>query len=172
MFGKHFQLNNETLQIIEQFGGQMPGGFFIYKADEEEELLYVNRAVLDIFGCDRPEDFKRLTGNTFRGMVHPEDYARVSSSIMNQIDTSDDNMDCVEYRIVRRDGAVRWVDDYGHFTETETYGGIYYVFISDITESADAANLSYGSHGGAHIPGNPADDTDLCRGNLPYRKNR
>ena len=134
MFGKHFQLNNETLQIIEQFGSQMPGGFFIYKADEEEELLYVNRAVLDIFGCDRPEDFKRLTGNTFRGMVHPEDYARVSSSIMNQIDTSDDNMDCVEYRIVRRDGAVRWVDDYGHFTETEAYGGIYYVFISDITE--------------------------------------
>ena len=30
-----------------------------------------------------------------------------------------------------------WVDDYGHFTETEAYGGIYYVFISDITEKRE-----------------------------------
>ena len=29
---------------------------------------------------------------------------------------------------------MRWVDDYGHFTETKTYGGVYVVFISDITE--------------------------------------
>ena len=32
---------------------------------------------------------------------------------------------------------MRWVDDYGHFTETEAYGGIYYVFISDITEKRE-----------------------------------
>ena len=29
----------------------MPGAFFIYKAADAEELLYVNRAVLDIYGC-------------------------------------------------------------------------------------------------------------------------
>ncbi len=43
-------------------------------------------------------------------------------------------MDYVEYRIVRKDGTVRWVDDYGHYTETDAYGGIFYVFISDITD--------------------------------------
>ena len=43
-------------------------------------------------------------------------------------------MDYAVYRIIRKDGEVRWVDDYGHFTETKTYGGVYVVFISDITE--------------------------------------
>ena len=43
-------------------------------------------------------------------------------------------MDFLEYRIIRKDGAVRWVDDYGHYAETKAYGGIYVVFISDITE--------------------------------------
>ena len=46
-------------------------------------------------------------------------------------------MDYAEYRIIRKDGAVRWVDDYGHYTETGTYGGIYVVFISDITEKRE-----------------------------------
>ena len=46
-------------------------------------------------------------------------------------------MDYVEYRVVRKDGAVRWVDDYGHYTETQAYGGIFIVFISDITEKRE-----------------------------------
>ena len=134
MFGKKFLLNEETLPIVEQLGSQMPGGFFIYKADDEEKLLYANKAVIRIFGCDDLEDFKKLTGYTFRGMLHPEDYALISNSINKQIDTNADKIDYVEYRIIRKDGAVRWVDDYGHFTETDAYGGVYYVFISDITE--------------------------------------
>ena len=77
MFGKHFLLNDETLKIVEQLGSQMPGGFFIYEAKGEEKLLYVNRAVIEIFGCDGLEDFKALTGYTFRGMLHPEDYGRI-----------------------------------------------------------------------------------------------
>ena len=134
MFGKHFLLNDETLKIVEQLGSQMPGGFFIYEVKGEEKLLYANKAVIDIFGCDDLEDFKKLTGYTFRGMLYPEDYDRISASIVDQIDASGDKMDYVEYRIIRKDGAVRWVDDYGHFTETEAYGGVYYVFISDITD--------------------------------------
>ena len=48
-------------------------------------------------------------------------------------------MDHVEYRIVRRDGVVRWIDDYGHYVESEVYKGLYYVFISDITDSHQQA---------------------------------
>ena len=97
-------------------------------------MLYVNKAAIELFGCDDLEDFKKLTGYTFRGMLHPEDYAAVSNYIVEQIETNEDNMDYVEYRIIRKDGEVCWVDDYGHFTVTEAYGGVYYVFISDITE--------------------------------------
>ena len=39
----------------------------------------------------------------------------------------------VEYRIVRSDGAVRWIEDYGHYVETKA-GPLFYVFINDGTE--------------------------------------
>ena len=137
MFGKQFQLNEQSIPVVQEIGKHMPGGFFIYKAAPPEELIYVNEAVISIFGCDSLEDFKALTGYTFKGMLHPEDYEKVSDSIMQQIEQDTDQMDCVEYRIIRKDGAVRWVDDYGHFTKTDAYGGIYYVFISDITEKKE-----------------------------------
>lgn len=137
MVNKVFQLNDQAVFMIRELGGHMPGGFFIYKAEEPGELLYANKPVFDIYGCDDLEDFKKLTGYTFRGMVHPEDYPHISASVAEQIDASDDNMDYVEYRIIRKDGAVRRVDDYGHYLETDAYGGVYTVFISDITEKHD-----------------------------------
>ena len=135
MFDKHFLLNEQILPLVEEIGRHMPGGFFIYQAQQPEKILYANQKVFDIFGCEGLEDFKRLTGYTFKGVVHPEDYAAVTDGIYSQI--SHDNMDHVEYRIVRKDGAVRWVDDYGHYSETEDFGGVFYVFISDITEKRE-----------------------------------
>ena len=137
MFGKKFQLNEQSISVIQEIGRHMPGGFFIYRAAPPESLLYANEAVFRIFGCDDLADFQSLTGYTFRGMLHPDDYESVSAQISRQISHSDEKMDYAEYRIIRKDGAVRWVDDYGHYTETDAYGGIYYVFISDITEKKE-----------------------------------
>ena len=134
MIRKSFELNEETLSVIEEIGSHMPGGFFIYRAEQPEELIYVNRSVLSIYGCADLEEFKELTGFTFKGMVYPDDYQEISDSIIHQIDTSNERMDYAVYRIIRKDGAVRWVDDYGHYAETTAYGGVYVVFISDITE--------------------------------------
>ena len=134
MFGEHFELNAQTMHIVEEIGRHMPGGFFIYRAEQPEDLLYANQAVIDMYGCDDLDDFKRLTGFTFKGMLHPDDYCSISESIAEQVRGSEDKNDYVEYRIVRKDGTVRWADDYGHYTQTDAYGGIYYVFISDITD--------------------------------------
>ena len=142
MFGRNFVLNEETMGIIHQIGRHMPGGFFIYKAEGDEEIIYANDATVSLFGCDDIEDFKTLTGNTFKGMLHPDDYAAVTNSVNDQIRMSSEHMDHVEYRIIRKDGAVRWVDDYGHYTQTDNYGGIYYVFIADITEQHDLKERS------------------------------
>ena len=128
-----FDLNNQTLSVVEEIGSHMPGGFFIYQAQAPEKLIYANKAVFNIFGCAALDEFQTYTGFTFKGMVHPEDYQRITSSIAQQIESDSDRMDYTEYRIIRKDGEVRWVDDYGHYTETKTYGGIYVVFISDIT---------------------------------------
>ena len=134
---KQFQLNEQSISVMQEIGKHMPGGFFIYREEQPQELLYANQAVFTIYGCDSLEDFKKLTGYTFRGMLHPDDYEKVTASVNEQIAQSKEKMDYAEYRIIRKDGAVRWVDDYGHYSETETYGGVYYVFISDITEKKE-----------------------------------
>lgn len=112
---------------------QMPGGFFIYRADGDEELIYCNQALIRLFGCDDLEDFKALTGYRFTGLVHPDDIGKVEQSIWLQIEESQYDLDYVEYRIVQKDGTVRWVEDYGHYVKTEE-GGLFYVFVADATE--------------------------------------
>ena len=47
--------------------------------------------------------------------------------------------DYVEYRAIRRDGAVRWIEDYGHFAHSESVGDIFYVFLVDATEKKEQA---------------------------------
>ncbi len=118
---------------IKRFADEMPGGFFIYRAVGNEELLYVNDAMLHIFCCDSVSEFRKWTGNSFRGIVHPDDLEEVERSIAEQIENSRLDLDYVEYRIIRKDGEVRWVEDYGHFVHNSE-GGIFYVFISDATE--------------------------------------
>ena len=118
---------------VRRFADEMPGGFFIYRADGNEDILYANDALLRIFGCDNMADFLAWTRNSFRGMVHPDDLDEVEKSIAEQIRESRYDLDYVEYRIIRRDGEIRWVDDYGHFIKYGE-GGLFYVFIGDATE--------------------------------------
>lgn len=126
--------DEHTLSSIEPILEGMPGGLFIYHADGDEELMYINSAVLRIFGCDTKEEFRELTGYTFKGMVHPEDIDEVERSIQSQIANSIYDFDYVEYRIIQKDGTIRWIEDYGHFMHTDAYGDIFYVFIDDSTE--------------------------------------
>ena len=127
-------LNEQTISILEQISDGMPGGFFIYHADGDGEIIYINKAILRIFGCDTKEEFEALTGNTFKGFVHPEDYKHVNESIATQIENSTYDLDYVEYRIIKKDGTVRWLEDYGHFVKTDTFGDIFYVFVEDATD--------------------------------------
>lgn len=131
---KVMAFKEHTLAKIEPILEGMPGGLFIYRADETEELLYINSAVLRIFGCETDEEFRTLTGYTFKGMVHPEDLDEVEQSIQTQIANSIYDFDYVEYRIIQKDGTIRWIEDYGHFMHTEMFGDIFYVFIDDSTE--------------------------------------
>lgn len=127
----------QTGLAIKKFMDQMPGGFFIYRADEEEQIIYANKAMLRIFNCDTMEEFRGLTGNSFRGVVHPEDLEEVEKSIWKQIAESHHDLDYVEYRIIQKGGQIRWIEDYGHFVRSEYAGDIFYVFIGDATEKKE-----------------------------------
>ena len=142
----HLAENSETLSSLPnaldiqlaleaiRFMDEMPGGFLIYRAEGREEIIYANKALLRIFQCAAMEEFRSLTGNSFQGLVHPEDLDEVEQSIARQIADSQYDLDYVEYRACRKDGAVIWIEDYGHFIQTPSAGGIFYVFLNDTTE--------------------------------------
>ena len=131
---------SEVSKII-KFMDEMPGGFFIYHADGDEQIIYANAALLRIFQCSTMDEFKELTGNSFRGMVHHDDLEAVERSIKEQISNSQYNLDYVEYRIVRKDGTIRWLEDYGHFIHSESAGDVFYVFVGDATEKKNQQKL-------------------------------
>ena len=134
------QLEESGLQTARSFVrlmDEMPGGFLIYRADRGEEIIYANRALLRMFQCGTMEEFRAHTGNSFRGLVHPEDLEAVEESIQSQITASQYDLDYVEYRIRRRDGVIRWIEDYGHFVRSKAAGDIFYVFLGDATEKHD-----------------------------------
>ncbi len=120
----------ETIRFMEE----MPGGFLIYHADGSEQIIYANKALLRIFQCNTLREFREFTHNSFKGVVHQEDLEEVEQSIMEQVKASQYDLDYVEYRIIRKDGLVRWVEDYGHFIHSNSAGDIFYVFITDATD--------------------------------------
>ena len=131
-------MTETDLSILADIIEKMPGGFFIYSATGDLNLLYVNDVMIDIFGCNDLEEFEKLTGNTFKGIVHPDDYEKVDASINQQVKSHSKEMDYVEYRIIRKDGSIRWVDDFGRLAHSRAYGDVFYVFIRDITDFHDA----------------------------------
>ena len=113
---------------------ESPGGFLIYRAWDDEQILYANRGLLQLFGCGSIGELRTLTGNSFRGIVYPDDLDAVEQSIYRQIGDNAEKLDYVEYRIRRKDGTVRRVEDYGHFVRSRNAGDFFYVFLGDATE--------------------------------------
>ena len=117
-----------------RFMDEIPGGFFIYYAGGDERIIFANQGMLRIFQCETLREFRELTGNSFRGVVYPDDLEAVEDSIYRQITANQYDLDYVEYRIRRKDGSIRWVEDYGHFIHREPAGDIFYVFVGNPTD--------------------------------------
>lgn len=123
-------------QSMGQVLANMSDGFFIYNASSDEKILYANPPVLKLFECNTMDEFRKLTNNSFCGMIHPEDVKRVEKEIEQQITQNDKKLDFIRYRIVTKTGKIRWIDDCGHLdSDSQADSRLFYVFISDITET-------------------------------------
>lgn len=129
---KHRQSTAEILS-------NMVDGFLIYRADAGEKILYANQRLFEIYGCQNVYEFRELVNNSFQGMVHPEDLARVEWEIKEQVQNSGRKMDFIRYRIICKDGSIHWIDDCGHLEDFDTNGDIelFYVTLSDITDTIE-----------------------------------
>ncbi len=97
---------------------------------DSSRLVYLNEAVEGIYGVPR-EDFVR-NPRIWYEVVHPEDRARVEAEMTRL--RAEGSLE-MEYRIVRRDGEVRWLYDRAAVIRDEAgtperLGGV----VSDITE--------------------------------------
>lgn len=110
----------------------LPASILIYDA-EGEDILFANEELISLFECDDLDDFLHYTKHSFRGIVHPDDYERVNTSIWQQIyvctNRHDKENDAVNYRIITKRGRVRWVIDRGRLVQSERYGRIFYVIL-------------------------------------------
>ena len=136
---KWFDESEHSLAVIEQFGDHMPGAFFISRADNSGELLYANRSLWKLYGCDSLAEFTAFSGLNLRGMVHPEDQTAIFSTVEKRAKGYMQDTDYLEYRIIRKDGEVRWVDEYNYFVHSELHEDVFYVFLSDTTEARQRA---------------------------------
>ena len=126
----------ETFDIIEQ----SPITVFLWRNTEDWPVEYVTRNAARIFGYSA-EAFQ--TGRVvYRDVVHPEDLERV----VDEVATYSREPDRVEfthepYRIVARDGTIRWVSDHT-FIRRDPQGAIthYQGVLEDITDERQAAD--------------------------------
>ncbi len=146
-------------QLLFHAFDSMPGGVLIYKANEEEEILYANHATLTIFECDSFDEFMELSEGSFKKMVHPDDIELVESDIENQIITGIDKFDHVNYRIITKNNKVRYLEDYGKLVEHPELGLLYYVFLVD----TDIKYLTYDVDKLTGLPGQKRFDEYATR---------
>ena len=120
-------------------GGKMPaglpGGFFVYEASGDERILYAGPNVIRLYGCDSFEDFIEYTHGTFEGMVDPGDYHRIQNQIQAQTLFGEKRHDYVRYRIITKQGEIRYIEDFGHLLHSESGRSYFFVFIVDVDQN-------------------------------------
>ena len=117
--------------LLSQMPEHLPGGVMIYRDSEKEEILYANGWLIDMFGCSSFDDFLEVTGGSFHMLVHPDDVERAEKDIRNQVTGSRDKMDFVNYRIRRKDGTIKRVEEFGRRVFIPSVGPVFYVFFLD-----------------------------------------
>ena len=110
---------------------EVPGSILVYKAVDNEDILYVSREILELFECDSISEFLEYTKHSFKGIVHPEDFAKTEVAIWNQINSNSKGRDYVKYRIITKQGNIKTVEDFGHLVHHKVHGDIFFVFMYD-----------------------------------------
>lgn len=123
--------NENDYMTLQKLSAHMPGTLLVYKANQEEEIVFVSDDIKDVFECDSVEDFMKFTGGCFANVVYPEDIEEVEEMIASQVKTSG-GYDCVNYRIITKNGNIKRIEDWGHLVHDDELGDLYYVYLNDM----------------------------------------
>lgn len=120
-----FRLNDTSTNL--------PSAFIIYRADPtDDELLYANREMLRLTGCDDIQAFFDYTKRSFRNLVAPSEQDSVQTSVWTQVNADCADIDAyVRFSLVRHNGSLVEVLGHGRIVEHSSYGRLFYVLIED-----------------------------------------
>lgn len=111
----------------------LPSAFIIYRADPtDDELLYANREMLRLTGCDDIQSFFDYTKRSFRNLVAPSEQDSVQTSVWAQVNADCADIDAyVRFSLVRHNGSLVEVLGHGRIVEHSSYGRLFYMLIED-----------------------------------------
>ncbi|HMS84624.1 MAG TPA: PAS domain S-box protein [Nitrospira sp.] len=94
----------------QQFAESVGSAFWIADvAPDERRVLYVNSAFTFIWGIEREEIYRNWS--LWLESIHPDDHLRVKASHDRFLSGGATALFHCEYRIVGRDGHIRWISD-------------------------------------------------------------
>ncbi|EGB16360.1 multi-sensor signal transduction histidine kinase [Pseudodesulfovibrio mercurii] len=110
---------SESLERFSSLVANVPG--IIYHSDFRGVWVnrYISDTVLDVTGYPA-EDFMEGGGRTFQSIIHPEDREWVAQSLRQGLEHRQTYL--ADYRIIRRDGEIRWVSERGRILHDEQGG--------------------------------------------------
>lgn len=110
----------------------IPGITYRCKADKDWTMLYMSGSIDPLSGYPA-SDFINNSVRSYASVIHPDDHARLDYAVGQAV--ADKQSWLLQYRIIHKSGALRWVEERGR-AEYNAQGEITYLdgFILDITE--------------------------------------
>jgi PAS domain S-box-containing protein len=100
--------------LLRSLVDNIPGALYRCACDRDWTMEWLSDEIEGITGYPA-SDFIDNRVRTFASIEHPDDHVYVARSVMESVETG--RPFALEYRMLRRDGSVRWVLERGHARE-------------------------------------------------------
>ncbi len=121
----------DSQRVLKVLVGNLDGMLFRCAIDADWTVHFVSTGCHELTGYTA-EELERSQRISREGLIHPDDRHAVRQSVMTAVDGSAPYR--IEYRIICRDGAHKWVMERGTCVIDEFGGRVLEGFIEDITE--------------------------------------
>ena len=127
----------------------IPGALLVYKAQDDEQILFANDELVSILECDSIAGLLNHVNHSFRTLVHPEDLDRVEKSIREQTGEGGSDRYYIEFRVMTGAGREKQMSAFGKRVSNPHYGDVFYVFLYDARNQEEAVRKALMSNPGS-----------------------
>lgn len=113
---------------------KLHGGMYIFTTEGDRNILYADLNVIHLFECDDFADLLHYLGNNPSKALHPEDFAQAKSTISASSADRNCRHTYLKYRILTKNGKIRYTESFGHRVISDDGKSCYYVITTEITE--------------------------------------